>query len=120
MTAERLIQLALRQIGNTSPSPEDYNVAFDHLNFIISNWAFWDESTQPIKFIATLATEINLPPYYLEIFELLLAAKEGQTIGLANTAIQMYEAKAQQLTNRLVYNKSLGATLQMAPTTMVV
>jgi hypothetical protein len=120
MTAQHLIELALRQVGNTHPSPEEYSVALDHLNSIISNFAYWDDTVQPVRSVATLATELNLPPFYTEIFELLLAAREGMQYGIPMSNLQAYEAKAQQLTNRLVYRNLMASDLTINSTTMVV
>ena len=118
MTVERLIQLALSDIGVANPTPDEYQTAFDRLNLIISSFAYWDENDQPIQSFTSLAQEIYLPPYYLECFELMLAASEGTSYGISDSDKMYLEKKAKMLTDRLQYRQLSVGT--MSPTTFVV
>src|SRR5512139_210086 len=118
MTVQKLIELALSDIGNSSPSSAEYQTALTRLNNIISNFAYWDEDEQPIRSFSALTDTIHLPNYYLEIFELLLAAREGVSYGIPKTDIEYLELKAKQLTDRLQYRQLSVGTL--SPTTFVV
>lgn len=109
MTVQRLIELALADIGVTYPDNAQLKNAFDHLNLIISNFGFWNDEIQPIQSFTSITSTINLPPYYCEIFELLLAAREGIGYGIPVNSLTILETKAKQLTDRLVYRKSTKA-----------
>lgn len=106
MTVETLIRLALADIGSTDPDPEQLQNAFDRLNLIISNFTFWNPEDQPIYAFTGLSQTINLPPYYCDTFEMLLAAREAITYGLSQSRIQILELKAKQLTDKLTYRRT--------------
>lgn len=120
MTGQRLIKLALGKIGKNNPSAADYQQALDSLNMIINSWAYWDVTEQPIYEITDINSDINLPPYYLEIFMFQLAANEAPAYGIAQNEIAYLEAKAKKKTNDLVYRRQTGDIPDMNPTTMVV
>lgn len=120
MTVQRLIELALAKVGNESPTSSQINDAYDHLNMIISNFAYWDAEDQPITSFTSLSQTINLPPHYLAIFEFLLAAYEGITYGISANEIALYEAKAKQLTDRMVYRRNLSAATKYVNPSMQV
>jgi len=105
MIVSRLIGLALNDVGVSDPRPEQYQNALDHLNMIISNFTYWKPEDQPIDRLAALTDTIQLPTYYLEIFELLLAAREAITYGLPANAISLLEQKADQLTKHMTYRR---------------
>lgn len=120
MTVQELINLSLADVGQTNPTAEETNRAFAHLNLIISNFAWWDQDAQPIYEFSSLSQTINLPAYYLEIFEMLLASRQGLIFGLPMNVIGAFEGKAKQLTDRLVYRRQDGVATDMIPTTFVV
>jgi hypothetical protein len=105
MKVQRLIELALGDIGVSNPSPDQYSSALDHLNMIISNFGFWNPDIQPIDKFLTIEESIELPAYYLETFELMLAAREALSHGLPMNVIQLLEVKVKQLTDRIVYRR---------------
>ena len=117
MNVQRLIDLALSDIGVSDPTPAQYETAFDHLNMIISNFGYWNPDVQPIDKFTALSDVIQLPNYYIETFELMLAAREALGIGSPASTIQMLEMKVKQLTDRLVYrrisNQGIGPTTQV-------
>jgi hypothetical protein len=119
MTVTRLIELALNDIGVTNPTPEEIEVAWDHLNMIVSNFDWWKPGDQPIDRFATVTETIQLPAYYLEVFENLLAAREAPSYGTPMTTIQALEIRAKMLTDRLIYKRQ-GAGNSIPATSTVV
>ncbi len=104
MNVRRLIELSLSDIGVFNPDASMTEAALDHLNMIISNFTFWKPEDQPLERV-TLSQTLQIPHYYLEIFELLLASREGLAYGVPISTIQTLEAKAKQLTDRLLYRR---------------
>lgn len=120
MTVQKLIEKSLRMVGVDPTSLEGWQEqgALDHLNLVISNFAFWNPADQPISSFTALTDTINLPNYYIEIFELLLAAKEGKTYHVPLIEIQELKQEAKVLTDKLVYRQQ--AMSSMKPTTNVI
>lgn len=105
MTVLELIELSLNDIGVTNPRSENIETAFKHLNMIVSNFTYWNPADTPIERFDTLSDVIQLPAYYLEIFELMLAAREALSYQIPVTEITFLETKVKQLTDRLTYRR---------------
>lgn len=119
MTVERLIILALRNIGIVEPDAGQVQDAFDHLNQILSTFQWWGDWEQPIDSFASTADTINLPAYHVELFEMMLSAREAPAYGLAISQMELIEAKIKMLTTKIVYRRT-SKDLNIKPTTMVI
>lgn len=105
MKVRELIENSLRGVGITNPDSDNYQTALRHLNMIISNFSFWNPEDQPIDRFDSLDEVIQLPAYYVEAFEIMLAAREALAYRLPASSVQLLESKAKQVTDRLTYRR---------------
>lgn len=117
MTVQDLLQKALQQLGNTTPTPDQYSDALFYLNVALNTVTYWDDSLQPITELTSLSGTVNLPYTYTACLMYETARLLAPSYGADPLLL---EQKASELAGKMTYPNASGSLRMNACVTEVI